>query len=124
MHRDTFNVNTGTCLKNQVYNSCVLPAMTYGAETWALTTQAKNKLAAAQTKMERNMLYITYRDRKTNIWIREKTKDVIEQVRRRSGHGLGNSTGYEITDGHCVTLRNPTKGKYLEEDRRDDGEKN
>ena len=57
--------------------------MTYGAETWALTTQAKNKLAAAQTKMERNMLNITYRDRKTNI-IREKTMvtDVIEQVRR------------------------------------------
>ena len=49
------------------------------------TTQAKNKLAAAQTKMERSMLNITYRDRKTNIWVREKTKviDMIEQVRRR-----------------------------------------
>ena len=35
--------------------------MTYGAETWALTTQAKNKLAAVQTKMERTMLNITYR---------------------------------------------------------------
>ena len=30
--------NTGTCLKRLVYNSCVLPAMTYGAETWTLTT--------------------------------------------------------------------------------------
>ena len=31
------------------------------------------------------MLNITYQDRKTNIWVREKTKvtDVIEQVRRR-----------------------------------------
>ena len=60
--------------------------MTYCAETWALTTHAKNKLAAAQTKMERSMLNITYRDRKTNIWVREKTKvtDVIEQVRRRN----------------------------------------
>ena len=38
--------------------------MTYGAETWALTTHAKNKLAAAQTKMEMNMLHVTYRDRK------------------------------------------------------------
>ena len=45
--------------------------------------QAKNKLAAAQTKMER--LNITYRDRKINIWVREKTKvtDVTEQVGRR-----------------------------------------
>ena len=58
--------------------------MKYGAETWALTTQA-NKLAVAQTKMERSVLNITYRDTKTNIWVREKTKvtDVIEQVRRR-----------------------------------------
>ena len=42
--------------------------MTYGTETWALTTHAKNKLAASQTKMERSMLNITSRDRKTNIW--------------------------------------------------------
>ena len=41
-HRDIFKGNIGTCLKRQVYNSCVFPAMTYGAETWALTTQAKN----------------------------------------------------------------------------------
>ena len=27
--------------------------MTYGAKTWALTTQAKNKQAAAQTDTER-----------------------------------------------------------------------
>ena len=34
--------------------------------------------------MERNILNITNQDRKTNIWVREKTKvtDVIEQVRR------------------------------------------
>ena len=48
-----------------------------------LTTHAKNKLAAAQTNMERSMLNITYRDRKTNIWVREKVTDVNEQVRRR-----------------------------------------
>ena len=45
-------VTIGTCLKRQVYNSCILPAMIYGAERWALTTQAKNKLAAAQTKFK------------------------------------------------------------------------
>ena len=44
------------------------------AETWALTSQAKNKLAAAQTKMERSMLNITYRDRKRNILLREKAE--------------------------------------------------
>ena len=42
------------------YNSCVLPAMTYGAETETLTKQAQNK-------MERSMLKLTYMDRKNNI---------------------------------------------------------
>ena len=61
-------------MKRKVYNSCILLAMTYGACTSALTTQAKNKVTAAQTKMERSMLNITYRDRKTNIWVREKKR--------------------------------------------------
>ena len=34
-HRDIFKSNLAICLKRQVYNCCVLPAMTYGAETWA-----------------------------------------------------------------------------------------
>ena len=58
--------------------------MTYGAETWKLTKQAQNKLAAAQTKLDRSMLNITYKDRKTNIWVRERTKviDIINTVRK------------------------------------------
>ena len=84
-HRDIFNSNRAICLKRQMYNSCVLPAMTYkGAETWTLTKQAQNKLAAAHTKMERNMLNITCKDRNTNIWVRERTKviDIINTVRK------------------------------------------
>ena len=56
--------------------------MTYGVETWALTTQAKNNLAAAKKEMDRSMSNITSG---TKIWVREKTKvtDVMEQIRRR-----------------------------------------
>ena len=81
-HREIFKSNLAICLKRQVYNSCVLPAMTYGAETWTLTKQAQNKLAAAHYKMEISVLNITYKDRKTNIWIRERTKvlDIIINV--------------------------------------------
>ena len=71
------------------------------------------------------MLHIIYQDRKTNIWVREKTKvtDVIEQV--RSGPGQGTSTEQEVTNGHCISPpRNPMKRKDLEEDWREDGEKN
>ena len=49
-----FKKDIRTCLKSQVFNSCILPAMKRGAETWTLTTQAKNKLAAVQTNMERS----------------------------------------------------------------------
>ncbi len=73
-HRDIFKSNLDICLKRQVYNSCVLPAMTYGAETWTLTKQAQNKLATAQTKMERSMLNITYKDRKTNTGSESRQK--------------------------------------------------
>ena len=81
-HRDIFKSNLAICLKRQVYNSCVLPAMTYGAETWTLTKQAQNKLAAAQTKMERSMLNITYKDRRTKVRKRTKLIDVIYTVRK------------------------------------------
>ena len=96
------------------------------AETCALATQAKNKLAAAQTKMERSMLNITYRDRKTNMWEREKTKvtHVIEQVRRRKWTWAGhvgrirdNRRTLHITH-HLENLRKE------EEDRRDVRETN
>ena len=85
-HRDIFEGNFVIYLKRQVCTSCVLPAMTYGAETLALTTQAKNKLAAAQTNTERSMLNIAYRDRKANIWVIKKTNVIgmIEQVRRQT----------------------------------------
>ena len=62
------------CLKRKVFDQCILPAITYASETWTLTAKMENKLAAAQRNMERSMLGITMRDRKTNEWIREKTK--------------------------------------------------
>uniref|UniRef100_A0A1I8A087 Lipase n=1 Tax=Steinernema glaseri TaxID=37863 RepID=A0A1I8A087_9BILA len=42
--------------KRRLFNMCVLPAMLYGAETWALTEAAQEKLAVAQRKMERRMV--------------------------------------------------------------------
>ena len=77
-HRDIFKSNLAICLKRPVYNSCVLPAKTCCTETRTLTLQVQYKLAAAQTKMERRMLYITYKDRNTNIWVR----DIISNVRK------------------------------------------
>ncbi len=80
-----FCTNNAKCfLVFRVYLNIDMPAMTYGAETWTPTKQAQNKLAAAQTKMERSMFNITYKDRNINICVREMTKviDIINTVRK------------------------------------------
>ena len=72
-------------LKRKLFNQCILPAMTYACETWTMTKSMQQKLAAAQRRMERSMIGITLKDRKTNEWIRNKTKvqDILEIVKRR-----------------------------------------
>ena len=47
-------------LVNEEQLLCAASFDNYDAETWTLTKQAQNKLAAAQTKLERRMLNITY----------------------------------------------------------------
>ena len=57
--------------------------MTYGAETWALTAQMEQKLSAAQHKMERSMMNISYQEHKTNEWVRQHIglKDILKKVK-------------------------------------------
>src|SRR6201985_2415720 len=65
-----------------VFDTCVLPVLTYEAETLTLTKASENKLRVAQRAMERSMLGISLRDKMTNQWIRQQTKivDVMERI--------------------------------------------
>lgn len=76
------SVDVPQCLKTRLYNQCVLPTMTYGAETWTLTKEAVHKVQVAQRAMERAMLGIKLQDRVRNIEIRRRTKvrDVGEVI--------------------------------------------
>ena len=80
-----------TCLKRKVFNQCVLPAMTYGAETWSLTKRMEQKLITAQHSMERCMLGFTKRDRKTVAWVRSQTEvtDIIHTIKMKKWHWAG-----------------------------------
>uniref|UniRef100_A0A1I7YIQ5 Endonuclease-reverse transcriptase n=1 Tax=Steinernema glaseri TaxID=37863 RepID=A0A1I7YIQ5_9BILA len=71
--------------KRRLFNMCILPAMLYGAETWALTEAAQKKLAAAQRRMERRMTGVRLLDRRTNEWLRSVTKvqDILQTAKRR-----------------------------------------
>ena len=53
-------------LKRKVFNRCVLPAITYGCQTWSLTKALVEKLEINQRAMERRMLNVKLKDRIPN----------------------------------------------------------
>src|SRR5215469_3771925 len=82
-HREIFKGDIPLCLKRKMFDECILPVITYGAETWALTEILEEKLRVAQRRMERAMLGITIKDRRRNEWIRSQTKvkDVVQYIK-------------------------------------------
>src|SRR6202012_467856 len=48
-----FKSKMNNSLKRKVFDSCVLPVLTYGAETLTLTKASENKLRVTQRAMER-----------------------------------------------------------------------
>jgi hypothetical protein len=68
--------------KDLVFNQCVLPVMTYGAETWTLTARLVHKLRVAQRAMERAIVGVSLRDRIRNQVIRQRTKvaDIAHRI--------------------------------------------
>lgn len=61
-------------LKTKVFDQCILPSMTYGAENWATTKENIESIRVAQRAMERAMLNITRKDKVRNERIRNITK--------------------------------------------------
>ena len=60
--------------KRKVYNQCILPTVTYGAETWKLSQKMMMNLRAMQRAQERSMMGMRLQDCKEPSWIREQTK--------------------------------------------------
>src|SRR5271156_2729767 len=72
-NRDIMKSKLPMCLKRKVYNQCVLTAMIYGCQTWAITKRMQERLRITQKSMERAMVGTTRRDRKSNIWLRQQS---------------------------------------------------
>ena len=95
-------------------DTVILPAMTYGAETWALTEHQEKKLAVAQRSMERLLLNITRIDKIQKGIIRCKTgvKDIIEKVRRMREQSAGHAARMSNTRWAKITSEwTPREGK-------------
>uniref|UniRef100_A0A2H1WXR7 SFRICE_038686 n=1 Tax=Spodoptera frugiperda TaxID=7108 RepID=A0A2H1WXR7_SPOFR len=73
----------------------VLPAMTYGTETWSLIVGLIKKPKVAQRALERVMLGVFLRNRIKNLEIHKRTKVVVSKLEWQwAGHIA------RTTDGH------------------------
>lgn len=72
------NKEMSILIKRKLYNACVLPVLTYGCQTWALTKAHTRKLEVCQRSMERSMMSIRKSEKIRNTIIRNITK--IENV--------------------------------------------
>ena len=115
---------TDKSLRSQLFNSTVLPAMSYGSETWSLTKADETRLAVAERAMERRMLKISIRDKIKNETIREMSgvQDIVLEARRSKMRWAGhvarlkdNRWTSRIIDWYSREIKRP------KEDHRQDG---
>ncbi|PIO70976.1 hypothetical protein TELCIR_07138 [Teladorsagia circumcincta] len=69
-------------VKARVFNTDVLPALTYGSETWSTIKEEERKLTSTQRAMERKMCAVTLMHKIPAGEIRRRTgvRDVIETI--------------------------------------------
>lgn len=78
--KEIFKGQTPLKLKTKLFNSCILPCLTYGCQTWKYTDKVRNKLVTCQRGIERSMLNLKklHRIRHTKIRQATKVKDGLE----------------------------------------------
>ena len=63
-------------MKRKLIDVCVLPILTYVAQTWSLTESQKFRLGVCQRAMERCILGVRIKDRIRNTTLRSKIRIV------------------------------------------------
>ena len=66
--------------KTKILNSCVLPTLKYGSQTWATNKNDERKIKVMQNSMERSMMGIRLRDRISLNTIRNRIKNRIDSL--------------------------------------------
>ena len=70
--------------KLRVFNSCVIPVLTYGCESWKSTVVLDKKLDNFENKCLRRILKLHWTDFRTNMQIRQETKqDTVSNFIRK-----------------------------------------
>ena len=85
-------------LKRTIIDSCLLPTLIYGCQTWSLTAAQKLSITRCQRKIERKILNISLKDHIPSEVIRSRTriKDATKQAEllkwKWGGHVIRQST--------------------------------
>ena len=105
-------------LKYRLYISLVISTLLYGCESWTLLEESKKKIRSFESKAHRRLLNISYKQRKTNIFVsNEINKKVgpyvplLDIIMRRKMTKFGHIT-------HHDSLANTILHGYVEGERK------
>ncbi|CAM4691260.1 unnamed protein product [Leuciscus chuanchicus] len=78
-------------IRAALFNSTVLPAMLYGAETWTMTAADRLKLAVTERAIERRMIGVQQTDHVRNEQLRAMTRvdDAVDLANKAKKHWAG-----------------------------------
>lgn len=99
--------------KGKLFNTSILPILTYGCQTWALTKSQQTKLQTCQRAMERSMIGKRKVDkiRHTNIRKATKVEDVVVKLRTLKWKWAGHTMRGDDRWSKVVTNWYPREGK-------------
>ena len=110
-------------IKINTLETCTLPVLTYGAQTWALTKNQLDKMRTTQRAMERSILNIKKAEKIKIAQIRGRTKmkDIGYTIKRLkfnyAGHMQGQRRGggtTSYTNGHHMGQKEDEVGQKLD----------
>ncbi|PZC78805.1 hypothetical protein B5X24_HaOG217131 [Helicoverpa armigera] len=80
----------------KLVDMCILPILTYGAQTWSLTETQKSRLKVCQSSMERSLLNIRLSNRIRNTIIQSQT-GIVDVGNKSAKLKIGRATSVECT---------------------------
>ena len=93
--------------KYRLYNSLVLSVLLYGCKAWTLLAETERRLEAFEFKCLRRLLQISYREHKTNEYVRTTVhrlvgpqEPLLTTIKRRKLAWYGHVTRHDL----CKTI--------------------
>jgi len=87
------------CTKYHLYKSLVISILLYGCESWTLSAELERRIQAFENKCHRRLLKISYKEHKTNNYVKEEIKKcvgpqepLLSTIKRRKLMCFGHTT--------------------------------